>query len=70
MYIGPIYVHIGSEDLLSLTVVATSLKRITTIRINVSLSLRRLLCGPVQRSVFIEDCSDCQIVIACQQVNL
>ena len=32
--------------------------------------LYRLLCGPVKGSVFIEDCSKCQIAIACQQVQL
>jgi len=28
-----------------------------------------LLCGPVQTSVFIENCSDCTFVLACQQLR-
>ena len=29
-----------------------------------------LLCGPVSTSVFLEDCSDCVLAVACQQLRV
>ncbi|XP_004379517.1 tubulin-specific chaperone C [Trichechus manatus latirostris] len=29
-----------------------------------------VLCGPVSTSVFLEDCSDCVLVVACQQLRI
>ncbi|XP_003833336.4 tubulin-specific chaperone C [Pan paniscus] len=30
----------------------------------------KLLCGPVSTSVFLEDCSDCVLAVACQQLRI
>ena len=29
-----------------------------------------LLCGPVRTSIFIENCQDCEFVVACQQLRI
>lgn len=30
----------------------------------------RIMCGPVARSVFIDDCADCTFLLACQQLRI
>lgn len=30
----------------------------------------RVVCGPVASSVFLRDCHDCVVVVACQQLRL
>lgn len=36
----------------------------------VSLVDCRILCGPVSTSIFVEKCSDCTFVVACQQLRI
>lgn len=40
-----------------------------TLRLNKAHSCK-VLCGPVSTSVFLEDCSDCILAVACQQLRI